>query len=186
MATEKKLKDPAEAALSAIEQALNLDMLAPQGAESRVEPRLPDVGDNDPLVDPAGRLAPPRLDAPLASDLPPPDRNRPRREGGLVPPDRSLVANDDRQNIGILQQTLRVRPSRTPYLWAALASALWVGGLLALAWNQSGGDLRAFVLGLNALQTAVAAAVLVGPAILIMIMAMLAVRAQEMRLVARA
>ncbi|MFC6774767.1 hypothetical protein [Methylobacterium gregans] len=29
MATEKKLKDPAEAALSAIEQALNLDALTP-------------------------------------------------------------------------------------------------------------------------------------------------------------
>ena len=81
MATEKKLKDPAEAALSAIEQALNLDAFAPGPDASRVEPRLPDVGDADPLHDPSGRLAPPRLDLdqPLASDLPPPDRTRPRR-----------------------------------------------------------------------------------------------------------
>ncbi|TXN56133.1 hypothetical protein, partial [Methylobacterium sp. WL2] len=74
MATEKKLKDPAEAALSAIEQALNLDALTPTGTESRAEPRLPDVGDADPLLDgaldPAGRQTPPRLDLdpPLASD----------------------------------------------------------------------------------------------------------------------
>ncbi|MFD0934458.1 hypothetical protein ACFQ12_04570, partial [Methylobacterium trifolii] len=69
MATEKKLKDPAEAALSAIEQALNLDALTPNRPEARTEPRLPDVGDNDPLHDPTGRLSPPRLDldAPLAS-----------------------------------------------------------------------------------------------------------------------
>ncbi|TXM63806.1 hypothetical protein FV218_22505, partial [Methylobacterium sp. WL69] len=66
MATEKKLKDPAEAALSAIEQALNLDMLTPDASESRVEPRLPDVGDGDPLLDPSGRTPPPRLDEPLA------------------------------------------------------------------------------------------------------------------------
>ncbi|MDA4824489.1 hypothetical protein, partial [Enterobacter kobei] len=90
------------------------------------EPRLPDIGDAEPLMDPAGRQMPPRLDLdqPLPSDLPPPGRERARREGGLLPPDRSLVANDDRRNIGILQQTLRVRPSRKPYLFAAVCAAL--------------------------------------------------------------
>ncbi len=65
MATEKKLKDPAEAALSAIEQALNLDALTPNGTDGRSEPRLPDVGDADPLRDgglDAGRTMQPRLD----------------------------------------------------------------------------------------------------------------------------
>ena len=129
MATEKKLKDPAEAALSAIEQALNLDALTPTGTDGRAEPRLPDVGDAEPLLDggldAAGRTMPPRLDLdpPLASDLPPPGLDRPRREGGLLPPDRSLVANDDRRNIGILQQTLRVRSSPKPYLFALAAGA---------------------------------------------------------------
>ncbi|MEQ4599675.1 MAG: hypothetical protein ABN488_18135, partial [Methylobacteriaceae bacterium] len=160
MATEKKLKDPAEAALSAIEQALNLDIPAP-GDTARVEPRLPDVGDSDPLADPfseAGGRRTPTLDIdPAASDLPLPERGRSRREGGLLPPDRSLVANDDRQNIGILQQTLRVRPSRKPYLVAAIASFLWLNGLVALAWNQSGGDLKTFITGLTALQAAVVA-----------------------------
>src|ERR1700709_2156058 len=63
MATEKKLKDPAEAALSAIEQALNLDALTPNGIEGRSEPRLPDVGDAAPLLngglDQAGPPNPP-------------------------------------------------------------------------------------------------------------------------------
>ncbi len=117
------------------------------GRRPRVEPRLPDVGDNDPLSDPLaeanGRRIP-HLDLDGVGDLPPPER-RSRREGGLLPPDRSLVANDDRQNIGILQQTLRVRPSRKPYVLAGIASFLWLNGLIALAWNQSGGDLKAFV-----------------------------------------
>ena len=81
MATEKKLKDPAEAALSAIEQALNLDIPAP-GETARVEPRLPDVGDGDPLADPfseAGGRRTPTLDIdPAPSDLPPPERGRSR------------------------------------------------------------------------------------------------------------
>ncbi|MGG3811621.1 hypothetical protein ABEV34_08250, partial [Methylorubrum rhodesianum] len=189
MATEKKLKDPAEAALSAIEQALNLDIPAP-GEAARVEPRLPDVGDGDPLADPfseAGGRRTPNLDIdPAASEIPLPERGRSRREGGLLPPDRSLVANDDRQNIGILQQTLRVRPLRRPYLVAAIASFLWLNGLVALAWNQSGGDLKAFVTGLTALQAAVVATAIAGPIVLFLITAMLAVRAHEMRLVARA
>ncbi|MFD1355628.1 hypothetical protein ACFQ4I_23630, partial [Methylorubrum suomiense] len=188
MATDKKLKDPAEAALSAIEQALNLD-IPTAGDAARVEPRLPDVGDNDPLSDPLaeayGRRIP-NLDLDHLGELPPPERGRSRREGGLLPPDRSLVANDDRQNIGILQQTLRVRPSRKPYIVAGIASLLWLGGLVALAWNQSGGDLKAFVTGLTALQGAVVATAIAGPIVLFLITAMLAVRAHEMRLVARA
>ncbi|MFD0934081.1 hypothetical protein ACFQ12_02650, partial [Methylobacterium trifolii] len=119
-------------------------------------------------------------------DLPPPGRDRPHREGGLLPPDRSLVANDDRRNIGILQQTLRVRPSRTPYLFAALAAFVWLNGLAFVAWNQSGGDLKGFLAGLTAIQATVGAAALAGPVVLFLIAAMLAVRAQEMRLVARA
>ncbi len=141
MATEKKLKDPAEAALSAIEQALSLDALMRDGG-ARAEPRLPDVGDAEPLLDGArdasGRLPLPAstssvrraahaADAGPAPGLrpAPPDLDRPRREGGLLPPDRSLVANDDRRNIGILQQTLRVRPSRKPYV--AAVGAAWPG-----------------------------------------------------------
>ncbi|WP_163361930.1 hypothetical protein, partial [Enterobacter hormaechei] len=68
-----------------------------------------------------------------SSEVPAPDQPRPAREGGLLPPDRSLVANDDRRNIGVLQQTLRVRTSKRPYLFAALAALLWIGGLTALA-----------------------------------------------------
>ncbi len=199
MATDKKLKDPAEAALSAIEQALSLDSLIREGG-ARAEPRLPEVGDTMQEAgiarDPSGRQAPPRLelggpaggpqDPPLASDVPSPDLDRPRREGGLLPPDRSLVANDDRRNIGILQQTLRARPSRKPYLVALVLGLAWIGGLTAAAWAQSDGDLRAFVTGLSPLQAMGVASALAGPVILFVVAAMLAVRAHEMRLVARA
>ncbi|MBK3426563.1 apolipoprotein A1/A4/E family protein, partial [Methylobacterium sp. IIF4SW-B5] len=109
-----------------------------------------------------------------------------RRDGGLLPPDRSLVANDDRRSVGALQQTLRVEPSRAPYAVASLAALLWLSGFAALAWAQSGGDLRGLTAGLTGLQGAIGAAAVLAPVMLFYIAAMLAVRAQEMRLVARA
>ena len=62
MATEnKKMKDPAEAALSAVEQALNLDETfvihtpeRPGGKSSFEEPKLPDIDDHDFTKGPFG------------------------------------------------------------------------------------------------------------------------------------
>ena len=182
MATDKKLKDPTEAALSAIEQALNLDQ-TPAGPESaRVEPRLPDVEDADPLATSARRPNEPVFDGSVMPEF----EREARREGGLLPPDRSLVANDDRRSIGAMRQSLRVKPSRTPYVLAVLAAAVWLAGFAALAWGQANGDIRGFLAGLSGLQGAVGAAAVLAPVLLFFIAAMLAVRAQEMRLVARA
>ena len=51
MATEPKRKDPTEAALSAIEEALGLDATPGRQArrEEEGEPRLPDVAESRPL-----------------------------------------------------------------------------------------------------------------------------------------
>ena len=51
MATEPKRKDPTEAALSAIEEALSLDATSGRQArrEEEGEPRLPDVAESRPL-----------------------------------------------------------------------------------------------------------------------------------------
>ncbi|MBY0395282.1 MAG: apolipoprotein A1/A4/E family protein, partial [Thermoleophilia bacterium] len=78
------------------------------------------------------------------------------------------------------------RSSPKPYLLALAAGAVWIGALVLIAWAKSEGDLRAVVSGLSALQASVGAAALFGPVVLFVIAAMLAVRAQEMRLVARA
>ena len=99
MAIEKKLKDPGEAALSAVEQALNLDppddgrTAMPRGD---LGPRLPDINDGD-LLQPSSR--PVDLDGP-AADAEQDRENAARHRGRppLLTPDRATVANDDRQS----------------------------------------------------------------------------------------
>jgi hypothetical protein len=144
MATErqKKLKDPAEAALSAVEQALNLEPADDkQAAESGsdAEPRLPDIHDRESLWEP---MSPPEPPAPpengsvrdeLNVDSPP----------QIVAPDHAAVANDDRRSVGMVLQALQARPSRRSYVLAALASLIWVAGLGGLLWLETGGNLAA-------------------------------------------
>src|SRR6476661_2965211 len=100
MATEnKKMKDPAEAALSAVEQALNLDevinLRAPERSEGGTPEavKLPDIDDHDFT---RGAFA--EVDTAL-----PRDRYNQRdlddsQRSGFIAPDRTAVANDDRQN----------------------------------------------------------------------------------------
>ena len=44
------------------------------------------------------------------------------------------AANDDQPSIGQILQTLQRRPAHTSYLVAAVFSAAWVVGCLALSW----------------------------------------------------
>ena len=67
----------------------------------------------------------------------------------VIAPDRGAVANDDRQEVGLLMQALRVKPSRRAYGVAFVASLLWLAGLAALVWWQGGGDPRPYLLGLT-------------------------------------
>ena len=190
MATEiKKMKDPTEAALSAIEQALNLDehSLAketpkadPVTGEKIDDPKLPDVDDHDFTTGPFRDL----------------DHEAQRREPSLavgedgrpsyVAPDRAAVANDDRQNVGMMLQALQVRPSRRAYFFATVVSLLWLGGLGALVYSQGITTPETLLAAFSPIQLAIGGFVLFAPVILFFIAAMLAVRSQEMRLVARA
>src|SRR5215212_11299830 len=106
MATEKKMKDPAEAALSAIEHALNLDeafAVGEPGEKAQVreksQPKLPDVEEHDFTRGPFHREeSPPSV---VRNDRPAePEATAPVRPT-LVAPDRATVANDDRQDVGL-------------------------------------------------------------------------------------
>src|SRR5215210_4563840 len=129
MATEPKRKDPTEAALSAIEEALSLDATPGRQArrEEEGEPRLPDVAESRPLSEaPRRPLEGEGVVIPAAEPAAPP----PPAE--IVSPDRAAVANDDRQSVGSLLQALQRRPSRRPYVLATLASLLWLGAIAGL------------------------------------------------------
>ncbi len=188
MATEnKKMKDPAEAALTAVEQALNLDEVVNLRASERFDaskpddPKLPDIDDHDFT---RGAFADVEANAPK-------DRYNPRdlddnQRSGFIAPDRAAVANDDRQNVGTMLQALQVRPSGRGYNVATLLSLLWIAGGAFSLYSQGITTPEQFLAAYTPAQLSVAALVLFAPIVLFYIAAMLTVRSQEMKQVARA
>src|SRR5215204_4961332 len=144
MATEPKRKDPTEAALSAIEEALSLDATPGRQArrEEEGEPRLPDVAESRPLSEaPRRPLEGEGIVLPAAEPATPP----PPRGAEIVSPDRAAVANDDRESVGSILQALQRRPSRRPYVLATLASLLWLGAVAGFVTTQIEGGFHAFI-----------------------------------------
>jgi len=183
MATNpKKTIDPTEAALSAIQAALNVrieEQRAKAGQEQPSEP-VSILGETLQADSPASSVA---TSAPPAADVVLDSEAIGTRDlaGSSAPP-----ANDDQQSIGQVLQALQRRPARTPYALAALFSAAWVIGCLALSW--------AFLAELGAVLAPghSAAAVMIGlgaasllPIIFFFGVAHLAWRSQELRLIAQ-
>ncbi|MDX3808087.1 MAG: hypothetical protein QHC89_17050, partial [Bosea sp. (in: a-proteobacteria)] len=184
----KKLQDPTEAAMSAIEEALRLEQ--PQGeTETPVaaEPRLPATSENDlklelPRVEPAAAPASP---APgVAAQQQPPQPAR-----AAIAPDTSRVANDDRRDSSTLVQAFAVRPSRKPYWFAALASLAWLGGAAFVLLHRFGSfanglpePVASFGIG----EWTLLALSIGAPIVFFFVLAALYRRTQEMRLISRA
>src|SRR5271169_149669 len=122
----KKLMDPTEAALSAIQEALNVRDDEERQAAPPDENQIPlaDSADAIPHTEPAM----PAFDE--AIDLDDIDT----RDHRAAEPQPFRAANDDQQSIGRILRALQDRPARTSYLVAALFSAAWVVGCLALSW----------------------------------------------------
>jgi hypothetical protein len=95
------------------------------------------------------------------------------------------AANDDRANIGQILQTLRRRPSRTPYILASVVAATWTAGGIATAY-LFGDEVRAlFDTPRIGLAVAVGfASAIVAPVIFFYVLAHMFRRAQDMRQVA--
>ena len=115
----KKMADPTEAALSAIQEALNSQdqnnltanhqdgMSDPFSGEPNESEQTANVAAADSSLIGSGDLA----------DL------------------AARAANDDQQSIGQVLQSLQRRPARASYLVAALFSGLWIVGCIALSWD---------------------------------------------------
>jgi len=131
MATNpKKTIDPTEAALSAIQAALNIRVEEQQEKAGPEQPSEPVslLGETLQAMAPAAPVptpAPPAPDVVLDSEA---IGTRDLAASSTAP------ANDDQQSIGQVLQALQRRPARTPYFIAALFSAAWVTGCLALSW----------------------------------------------------
>ena len=170
MAQKQPAKDAVSAAMSAIENALNL---SGDGRGTAAAP--PDAG--------ASRSAPPPppVEPPVSRRLPPADDIK----SPLVadPP-----ANDDRAAIGPIFQALAVgRPTVAPVIAATVGSLLWLalcGAYVAshFPWSGGGDAVRQY---LTRPETVLLALAALGPMILFFGFAALARRLHELRLSAR-
>ena len=169
----KKMTDPTEAALSAIQEALN-------------------IGDEDQQASPAAGMS--SLLSGSAAGRAPGAAAAPSREPydsdavgtrDLAGP-AARAANDDQQSIGQILHALQRRPARSSYFVAALFSGAWIVACLALSWAYLS-DLNA-ALGAGrspaALMIGLGAAGLL-PVIFFFGVAHMAWRAQELRLIAQ-
>src|SRR5215470_2034077 len=169
----RKMKDPTEAALSAIQDALNLrDAPAQTPGQPAASPE-PAASDLD-FGRRTGRT--PAMDEDLFRD----DRDQ-LSLPGVGSEAQRRAANDDRQSVGQILQALQQRPSRLPYVFALVVSVIWAGLAVAAAWTMFETDPRQLG-GLRLL--GLAAAVLL-PIIFFVVIAHVVVRAQELRQIAR-
>jgi len=171
----KKMKDPTEAALSAIQEALNLQQDEEQAA-SRSE------GMADLLAETVQDRAQGATAAPVGDDLFSSDAVGTRDLAGPAAP----AANDDRQSIGQILRTLQRQPARSSYFVATAFSCAWIVGCLSLSFaylsdiNAALGPGRSPI----ALMIGLGAAALL-PIIFFFGVAHMAWRAQELRLIAQ-
>ena len=116
--TPKKAKDPTEDALSAIQEALNIDGPGPDARGSARADAAPEIA-----------TAAPSFDEPSFEprDMRPNDRPTFNAiEETRTEPRTRRAANDDRETIGqLLQAIQKGRPARTAYTLAFLASGIW-------------------------------------------------------------
>ena len=173
----KKIVDPTEAALSAIQEALKVrdDQTEPAG-QSHTEHGAASAS-SDGFVDDWH-------DTPQA---PPPLRISDQEIGGRNSDPRTFrAANDDQQSIGQVLQALQNRPARTSYFVAVIFSVAWLIGCAALSWAYLSDLNAAFGPGHSptAIVVGLGAAALL-PIIFFFGVAHMAWRAQELRLIAQ-
>ncbi len=184
----KKIKDPTEAALSAIQDALAVrDTTPTQEPEpdnlSHSDIDLSQVG-IDPVApseetasEPPWRAA---RSAPAADDEAFHEEIRTPEEQALL----RRPANDDRESIGQILRSLQRRPARTSYIIATVFAVAWVLAGLMLGWIYLP-QLQASLspTGMTAPVLAVLGAIFLAPIIFFYVLAHMAWRSQELRLI---
>ena len=110
-------------------------------------------------------------------------RTAQRRPAG--PPRERIAANDDAPSIGGLIYALNQRPSKKPFIYAAIASGIWAVTAIAFSWAfmSSGIDLSQGVSGIVTHPNFLTAvATILGPIILFWFLAFLMWRTEELHL----
>src|SRR5262245_3855239 len=179
--TPKKMKDPTEAALSAIQDALQIP-----GDDKAAQPSIsiPPSSPADSAAEkpwPGLRSKPTKAPETLKNAPVPYEDESLRGDDGVRRP-----ANDDRESIGSILRALQQTPSRTSYVLASVFAAVWIVAGFGLGFLYIPEMQRALgPTGLTAPVLAVLAAIYLAPVVLFYVLAHMAMRSQEMRLVAQ-
>src|SRR6201982_1762666 len=163
--TPKKIKDPTEAALSAIQDALSA-----RDAAAEAQAGTPPT----PTVSAAEELQWPGISSAPAADA----------HQSEEPVFSRRAANDDRESIGNILRALQRRPAGTSYVTATVFAGLWVLAGLVLGWMYLP-VMRAALgpTGLAAPVLAMLAVVFFVPIIFFYVLAHMPWRSQELRLI---
>jgi hypothetical protein len=185
MATQPKAQDPTAAALSAIEEALNL---AQSAEPTRQEPVLEASKQNS-----APRVNEPAEAERIARRAPRDDtRTKDKSQEPAAAPSATAApaasaplpstpaANDDRRSVGQLLQAFNTRPSSAPTTFATVVSAGWLA--LVGFYATTLGPIAALTLP----QMIMLALTAFGPVLFLFVTASMMRRTQEMRLTAQA
>src|SRR5262245_29922255 len=171
--TPKKMKDPTEAALSAIQDALSVrdTPTEPQPVISPPSPRPEEPAPEQPWR----TVRTTSVKEEMFDD----EVRRTEDQGSLRRP-----ANDDRESIGQILRSLQRRPARTSYVVATVFAVVWVLAGLMLGWMYLP-DLKASLgpTGLTAPVLGTMAAIFFAPIIFFYVLAHMAWRSQELRFI---
>ena len=175
--TPKKMKDPTEAALSAIQDALQI-----RDDDTPAQPNSA----SSPAPAPSEEKPRPGLRSKLSNKESAKPSPAPYEEERAVDPMRLPAANDDRESIGSILRLLQQTPSKTSYLIASIFAGVWIIAGFGLGLLYVPEVTRALgPTGLTAPVLAVLAAIYLAPVVLFYVLAHMAVRSQEMRLIAQ-
>jgi hypothetical protein len=173
----KKIQDPAESALSAIQEALGTSAPQSRPAATAYEPAAYEPAAYEPVA--------PQVDHRVHTS----ERDlfeSPARTAAVDDQPPRRAANDDRQSIGMILQTLQRHPPKTSYVVASVFAFAWVLGGLILAFLYLP-DLRAIAsqgaAGVPAMFGL--AAFVLAPVLFFYALAHMVWRAQELRLIAQ-
>ena len=188
MAPQNKVQDPTAAALSAIEEALNLIPLTDSDDSKEGTGQSPAARESGRPAEPQGQSERPAVRLPGIKDRelfprPPEPAAAAKPAAGHPVAPSSLPANDDRRTVGQILQAMQIRSSPLPTVLAAIASLVWVVLAAAYLYTQ---PLTLAPASLVQPQTALVALATLGPVIFFFVAAALLRRASEMRLTARA
>ena len=175
--TPKKVKDPTEVALSAIQEALNINEAGSDSSNGA--PRV-DVAATPSVVAAPSSFNEPSFETHPSTDTPAFESSDDIRQS-------RRAANDDRETIGqILQAIQKGRPARSVYTLATVFAGIWLVGCGSLTFAFLPSLHAAMGEGASsALVLAGLAALFFAPVLLIYFLASIAWRGQELRMIAQ-